>query len=79
GVVFTEITVNQETNAGASIEWMAAGNTSYRVEYTNNVKSNQWNYLKTVENTSSDRRLIGITDGMTAEQTQKYYRVTYQP
>lgn len=79
GVVFTEITVNQEANAGASIEWMAAGNTSYRIEYTNDVKSKQWNYLKTIKNTSSDRRLIGITDSMTAEQTQKYYRVTYQP
>jgi hypothetical protein len=79
GVVFTEITVDSTSGNSASIQFMAAGNTTYRIEYSNDIGSREWNYLKSVENSSSERRLLSISDEISAQNSQKYYRVTYQP
>ena len=79
GVVFTDISVDTGNQQTASVSWMAAGNTTYRVEFKNEVFEQGWTYLRSVSNPSRERQIISVQDEVGSNSQGRFYRVTYAP
>ena len=79
GVVLNEITVDTGAQQTASISWMAAGSTTYRVEFKDDIFDEGWNYLKSVSNPSRTRQVISVEDNVGADNRGRFYRVSYAP
>lgn len=79
GVVLNEISVDNGNQQTANISWMAAGSTTYRVEFKNDVFEQGWNYLKSVSNPSRERQIISVEDNVGSDIQGRFYRVSYAP
>jgi hypothetical protein len=79
GVVLNEISVDNGAQQTASISWMAAGSTTYKVEFKNDIFEQGWNYLKSVSNPSRERQVISVEDNVGSDIHGRFYRVSYAP
>jgi hypothetical protein len=79
GVVLNEISVNNGAQQTASISWMAAGSTTYKVEFKNDIFDLGWNYLKSVSNPTRERQVITVEDNVGSDIQGRFYRVSYAP
>jgi hypothetical protein len=79
GVTLTEINVSANEQQTASIGFTAAGSTTYRVEFKENLFDQNWNYLESVTNSSRQRKHISIEDQVGSRVSGRFYRVTYTP
>lgn len=79
GVVLNEISVDNGARQTASISWMAAGSTTYKVEFKNDIFEQGWNYLKSVSNPSRERQVISVEDNVGSDIHGRFYRVSYAP
>lgn len=80
GVVLTDIEVDPgRESVQTSISWMAAAQTSYRVEYRSAFAGGSWELLRSVRNEANERRKITVIDEASLDKDTRFYRVTYQP
>ena len=80
GVVLTDIEVEPgRESVQTSISWMAAAQTSYRVEYRSAFPVGSWELLQSVRNETNERRKITVIDEASLDKDTRFYRVTYQP
>jgi len=79
GVTITSISYNP-TPAGYLLQWNAAPNTVYRVEYASNLTMPAWTLLTTTTNTADVTVPWSVVDtNVVPVNEQRYYRVTYNP
>jgi hypothetical protein len=71
-VVQTEPLVTQ-------IRWFAAPHTTYHVEYATTFIDADWQSLETISNRTDSLQPVVVEDHTNEAQTQRYYRVRYQP
>ena len=75
--VFTQIDLEYLDETYASISWMAAGNSNYKVEYTDDLISGSWQYLKGVQNNRVDPQIISVNDLIQSGGKRRFYRVIF--
>ena len=80
GVILTDIEVDPGSESvQSSISWIAAAQTSYRVEYRSAFAGGSWELLQSVRNEANERRKIKVIDKVDIDKDTRFYRVTYQP
>ena len=79
GVILSNVEVVDGQQPQAYISWIAAGGTTYRVEYKNSLSESNWSYLQSVTNPSHSRQEIRVGDTVGDSVNGRFYRVTYQP
>ncbi len=78
GVILTDIEVDPgRESVQTSISWMAAAQTSYRVEYRSAFADGSWELLQSVRNEAGERRKITVIDEVRLDKDTRFYRVTY--
>lgn len=78
GVILTDIEVDPgRESVQTSISWMAAAQTSYRVEYRSAFAGGSWELLQSVRNEASERQKITVIDEVGLDKDTRFYRVTY--
>jgi hypothetical protein len=73
------LTVAQAPGKAAVIKFTAAPNTVFTLEYRDNLTTGNWTALKSISNTSATASIVEVTDAIAAGQTQRFYRVVYNP
>lgn len=78
GVILTDIEVDPgRESVQTSISWMAAAQTSYRVEYRSAFAGGSWELLQSVRNEAGERQKITVIDEVGLDKDTRFYRVTY--
>lgn len=72
------LTVASATPLTLQVNWAAAANTVYKVEYTTN-QMQGWQTLKYYTNTAAHAAPASVLDAVPSGGPQRYYRVGYQP
>ena len=80
GVILTDIEVDPGSESvQTSISWMAAAQTSYRVEYRSAFAGGSWELLQSVRNEANERQKVTVIDEVSLDKDTRFYRVTYHP
>ena len=80
GVILTNLEVDSgEESVQTRISWMAAAQTSYRVEYRSAFAGGSWELLQSVRNETKERQKITVIDEASLDKDTRFYRVTYHP
>lgn len=80
GVILTDIEVDPGSESvQTSISWMAAAQTSYRIEYKSAFADGSWELLRSVRNEMNERQKVTVIDEVSLDKDTRFYRVTYQP
>ena len=78
GVILTNIEVDPGSESvQTSISWMAAAQTSYRIEYRSAFAGGSWELLQSVRNEANERRKVTVIDEVSLDKDARFYRVTY--
>lgn len=72
------LTVASAAPLTLSLNWMAAANTIYKLEYTTN-HAQGWQLLKNYTNNAATAVPVSVLDQAPVGSPQRYYRVGYQP
>ena len=79
GIILSSVEIDENQQPQAIISWVAAGGTTYRLEFKDTLSDSNWTYLKSVKNNSNERQEISVGDSVNDGNTGRFYRVTYQP
>ena len=67
----------------AELSWRAAARTSYAVSYTTNLLTPNWQVIARMANPAPEVRILTVTHrpegGISIQDAQRYYRVSYEP
>jgi hypothetical protein len=73
-LALTDVTLSRPAGM-VSFSWMAKPNTVYRVEYTADLGSGDWHFLRNYTNSSATLISAVVQDALSSGSAQRYYRV----
>jgi hypothetical protein len=74
-----DVEITQTEPLVTQIRWFAAPHTTYVVEFAAHFADVDWQVLESISNPSDIRTPVLVEDHTNDSQTQRYYRVRYQP
>jgi hypothetical protein len=74
-----DVEITQTEPFVTEIRWFAAPETTYVVEYATSFLNAEWQVLDSVSNPAEIRQPVVVEDRTNEAQSQRYYRVRYQP